>query len=104
MITSKITKKAQTTIPRGVRDALEVAPGDELAYEVHPGYAIVRAVRRDAGEDPVLGPFLAFLANDIQSRPEALSPVTPDLAKRIRALVGDGDFDPDEPIRGDVAL
>ena len=47
---------------------------------------------------------LAFLADDIRTRPSALSPVAPALAKRIRKLVGDGDFDPDEPIRGDVAL
>jgi len=104
MIVSKITRKAQTTIPRGVRDALEVGAGDELAYEVHPGYAIIRAARRDSEEDAALGPFLAFLAADIRARPGALSPVTPALAERIRELVGDGDFDPDEPIRGDVAL
>jgi antitoxin PrlF len=104
MIVSKITRKAQTTIPRGVRDALEVGAGDELAYEVHPGYAIIRAARRDLEEDAALGPFLAFLAADIRARPGALSPVTPALAERIRELVADGDFDADEPIRGDVAL
>jgi len=104
MITSTITKKAQTTIPRGVRDALEVAAGDRLAYEVHPGYAIIRPVREASEEDPALGPFLAFLAEDIRSRPEELRAVTPALAARIRTLVGDQDFDPNEPICGKVAL
>lgn len=104
MITSKITKKAQTTIPRGVRDALEVKAGDMLAYEIHPGYAIVRPVREASEEDPALGPFLAFLAKDIRSRPEELHAVTPALAERIRRLVGEVDFDPAGPIEGDVAL
>jgi antitoxin PrlF len=34
MITSKLTSKAQTTIPQAVRVALHVAEGDELAYEI----------------------------------------------------------------------
>lgn len=104
MITSRITRKSQTTIPRGVRDALELRPGDELAYEVHPGYAIVRPVRAEDEDDAALGPFLALLAGAIRRSPETLRPITPALAGRIRELVGDGDFDPDEPIHGDVAL
>ena len=104
MITSKITKKAQTTIPRGVREALEIKAGDTLAYEVHPGYAIIRPVSEPYGEDSALGPFLAILAADIRGRPENLRAVTPALVERIRELVGDTDFDPDEPIEGEVAL
>ena len=105
MITSKLTKKAQTTIPRGVRDALEVAPGDLLAYEIHPGYAILRPFRDASEEDPALGPFLSLLAKDMRDRPEALHAVTPALAERVRELVGgDVDFDPAEPIEGDVVL
>lgn len=104
MITSKITRKAQTTIPRGVRDALEVGPGDELAYEIHPGYAIVRPAREASEEDPMLGPFLGLLAEEIQRHPKKLRAVTPALEARIRKLVGDTEFDPDEPIEGDVAL
>ncbi len=34
MIHSRITSKAQTTIPRAVREALGIAPGDELAWEI----------------------------------------------------------------------
>ncbi len=104
MITSKITKKAQTTIPRGVREALEVQAGDRLAYEVHPGYAIIRAAGDTAERDPALAPFLAFLAADIRRRPEDIRAVSPALVARIRELVGDADFDPDEPIEGEVAL
>lgn len=34
MITSRITAKAQTTVPRAVRDALRVVPGDRLLFEI----------------------------------------------------------------------
>lgn len=34
MITSKLTSKAQTTIPRPVRVALHLEEGDELVYEI----------------------------------------------------------------------
>ena len=34
MITSKLTSKAQTTIPQPVRAALRLGPGDELLYEI----------------------------------------------------------------------
>lgn len=104
MITSKITAKAQTTIPRGVRDALEVSPGDDLAYEIHRGYAIVRPVKRSMHVDPALHPFLSFIANDMAQRPEALRPVHEDLVTRIRDLVADVEVHADEPIEGDVAL
>lgn len=34
MIVSKLTSKAQTTIPQPVRAALHLRPGDELVYEI----------------------------------------------------------------------
>lgn len=61
-------------------------------------------MRNDSEDDPALAPFLTFLAGDTRSRPEALRPVSPDLAARIRRLVGDDEFDADEHIQGDVAL
>jgi antitoxin PrlF len=34
---SKITTKAQTTVPKGVREALGVKPGDMLVYRISKG-------------------------------------------------------------------
>jgi antitoxin PrlF len=34
MITSKPTSKSQATLPQAVRRALNVRPGDEIAYEI----------------------------------------------------------------------
>jgi antitoxin PrlF len=37
MPTSTITSKGQTTVPKEVRDLLDVGPGDRLTWEVHGG-------------------------------------------------------------------
>jgi antitoxin PrlF len=41
MILSKLTSKAQTTIPQSVRRALQLKPGDELEYQVIDGHVIL---------------------------------------------------------------
>jgi antitoxin PrlF len=52
MITSKLTTKAQTTIPQPVRAALHLETGDELAYVIEDHRVIL--TKADAGktEDP----------------------------------------------------
>jgi antitoxin PrlF len=52
MITSKITSKAQTTIPRPVREALHVKDGDELAYKIESGRVILTKATQTAADDP----------------------------------------------------
>ncbi len=37
MIVSKLTTKAQTTIPKPIRAALDLHPGDALAYKILDG-------------------------------------------------------------------
>jgi antitoxin PrlF len=56
MITSKLTSKAQTTVPQPVRAALNLQPGDELEYRLEAGRVILT---RHAGE-PVDDPFRTF--------------------------------------------
>ena len=53
MITSKITSKAQTTIPQAVRTALALREGDEIAYQIE-GDRVVLTKARSPGfaEDP----------------------------------------------------
>ena len=53
MITSKLTSKAQTTVPQAVRRALNLKPGDLLAYEISDGRVILtRALAESTADDP----------------------------------------------------
>jgi antitoxin PrlF len=52
MITSKITSKAQTTIPQPVRAALHVGEGDKLAYRIGGDHVILTEAQRDPIDDP----------------------------------------------------
>lgn len=54
MIFSRMTSKAQTTIPRAVRAALRLREGDRIAYGIDGDRVIVTRV--EAAEDP----FAAF--------------------------------------------
>ncbi|TBU92117.1 AbrB/MazE/SpoVT family DNA-binding domain-containing protein [Phytopseudomonas dryadis] len=57
MITSKLTSKAQTTIPQAVRAALQLKEGDELLYIVEDQRVILSKVRH---ESPLDDPFKTF--------------------------------------------
>ena len=57
MITSKLTTKAQTTIPQPVRAALRLAAGDELLYEIVDQRVILTKASRGGNTDD---PFRAF--------------------------------------------
>jgi len=53
MIVSKLTSKAQTTIPQAVRTALGLKPGDDIAYVIEDGRVVVtRFEGRAAVDDP----------------------------------------------------
>jgi AbrB family looped-hinge helix DNA binding protein len=45
MPTSTITSKGQTTVPKEVRDALDLGPGDKLTWEVRGGRIAVTTER-----------------------------------------------------------
>jgi AbrB family looped-hinge helix DNA binding protein len=45
-LSAKVTSKGQTTIPKEVREALGLKPGDLILWEVAEGRAVVRRVER----------------------------------------------------------
>jgi antitoxin PrlF len=57
MITSKLTSKAQTTIPQAVRTALSLRPGDQLAYVIEQGRVVLTRLEGGAQADD---PFAVF--------------------------------------------
>jgi len=52
MITSKLTSKAQTTIPQPVRAALHLKEGDEIAYALEGDKVILTRVHAAEQDDP----------------------------------------------------
>ena len=69
MIVGRITAKAQTTIPRAVRLALGVGPGDEVAYEIDGDRVVMRRVG-----DPFDKPLASFTewADDLDAAYDSL--------------------------------
>ncbi|CAA7625773.1 Regulator of stationary/sporulation gene expression [Magnetospirillum sp. LM-5] len=53
MITSKLTSKAQTTIPQPVRIALHLKEGDEIAYSIEAGRVVLTRAPTEPVEDPL---------------------------------------------------
>lgn len=43
VVTSKLTRKNQTTLPRAVVDVLGIKPSDRLVYEIEESRVILRA-------------------------------------------------------------
>jgi antitoxin PrlF len=52
MITSKLTSKAQTTIPQPVRAALKLKEGDEITYVIADDHVVISKARSASAEDP----------------------------------------------------
>lgn len=52
MITSKLTSKAQTTIPQPVRVALHLKEGDKIAYVIEGDRVVLTRAVMDLADDP----------------------------------------------------
>jgi len=101
-VESTLTDRYQTTVPETVRRALKLVKRDKIHYIIRPGGEVI-LTRGNASEanDPVLGQFLGFLANDIAQHPERLQFVDANLVNRLQALVGDIEVDLDAPLLAD---
>ncbi len=58
MIHSRITAKAQTTVPLPVRRALGLEPGDDLVWDIEGGRVVL--TRAAQGTDPFVNNFATF--------------------------------------------
>lgn len=68
MITSRLTSKAQTTIPQPVRTALRLREGDEIAYAIEAGRVVLTRVQPGETIDD---PFKTFSEWDSPADAEA---------------------------------
>jgi len=70
MIQSRISSKAQTTIPRAVRAALGIGPGDDLVWEIDGDSVIVT---RAGAPDMFIGNFSTFTEWDTEADRKAFA-------------------------------
>jgi antitoxin PrlF len=54
MPTSTITSKGQTTVPKEIREVLDVGPGDRLTWEVRGGKVAITAEEGESDERSVV--------------------------------------------------
>ena len=89
-------------MPETVRRALRLDKRDKIHYSIRPGGEVVltRAAASE-GDDPVLGQFLGFLAQDIASHPERLQAIDAGFVQRLQSLVGGVKVDLDAVLSAD---
>lgn len=56
-VTSRLGVKSQTVVPKEVRAALGVGPGDQIGYTIQNGRVILTAIKKPLGQDE---PFACF--------------------------------------------
>lgn len=101
-VESTLTDRYQTTVPETVRRALKLGKRDKIHYIIRPdGEVVLTRAAPAEGDDPLLGQFLGFLAQDITRHPERLQPVDSGLVQRIQSLVGGIEMDLDAPLSAD---
>ncbi|PYE40671.1 antitoxin PrlF [Rhizobium sp. PP-F2F-G20b] len=103
---STISVKGQTTIPKAVRQALGVEPGDRIAFTVDEHRRVyLEKVKPEQTSDPVIDSFLGFLANDMSNNPGTSVVSFPQaLLDRAVALTAGMSVDLDAEIEGDIAI
>lgn len=101
--TSTITAKGQTTVPKSVRQALGVDYGGRIAFKVDGRQVTVERAAEEH-EDPLIGSFLTFLADDMERHPDGIASFSPELVARIAELTEKVEADVEAPIEGEVAL
>lgn len=95
---STLTDRYQTTVPDPIRKVLGLNKRDRIAYTIGADGQVTISRAEDANNDPLLGQFLGFLAQDIQRNPQRVGQVSTDLVDRVRSLVADVDIDLDETL------
>lgn len=104
ILTSKLTARSQTTLPRAVRTVLGLDAGARIGYVIEGGN--VRLVNASAleNEDPVLENFLTFLGRDMAEHPERIAAFPKSLLRRAREATEGVAIDHDAPLDGAVDL
>ena len=98
---SSLTDRYQTTVPEIVRRFLKLDKRDKIHYRIKPTGEVIMERAPAEEEDPAFGPFLAFLARDIEAHPETLRSFPAEFVRRVRSLTKDVEIDLDAPLSPD---
>jgi antitoxin PrlF len=97
-----VTSKGQITLPKPIRQALGIAVGGKVAFDLRGSEVVVTRADHEEHEDPAIGIFLSLLESDIKSG-RHLTSLPDDLAQAMLANLHHA-VAPDEDIVGEVAL
>ncbi|MBD1865690.1 MULTISPECIES: type II toxin-antitoxin system PrlF family antitoxin [Trichocoleus] len=95
---STLTDRYQTTVPDPVRKFLGLSKRDKIRYDIQPDGQVTISRASQSEDDPVLGQFLDFLAQDIKKNPQHVQAISSELVNRIQSLVANVEFDLDAPL------
>jgi antitoxin PrlF len=99
-LTSTLTDRYQTTIPREIRSFLNLDKGAQIQYVIDPSGKVYLQSEstNELNEDPVLYSFLEFIEMDMKKSPKRIQPLTEELMYKVKHLVKDVDVDLDQPL------
>ena len=103
---ANLTTQNQITVPMPVRKALNLHGGrSRVRFQILPEEGkvlfLLAQPKSQAGEDPALRPFLNLLAQDIETSPKKLTPLSSKLLTKARALTKGISVDLDGPLTGE---
>lgn len=93
---STLTNRYQTTIPESIRESLHLNKRDKITYTIEENGKVL--ISRADEDDPVLGKFLSFLANDIKNDPSNVHSISSVLIERAQSLTSGIEVDLDAPL------
>jgi antitoxin PrlF len=94
-VESTLTDKYQTTMPGVVRKALGLKKRDRISYTILPEGDVLLSRVSDVVEDPAIGAFLSFLAQDISRNPGHIRGLDAPLRAKLTELVDGVELDLD---------
>lgn len=94
-VESTLTDKYQTTMPGVVRKALGLKKRDRISYTILPEGDVLLRRASDTAEDPAIGAFLTFLAQDIRQNPCHVRGLDAPLRAKLAELVDGVEVDLD---------
>ena len=98
MIHSTVTSRGQTTLPKAVREALGLKPGDRLTYVIEEGCVRIRRPRSILELAGMLEEYATDPPMTLEEMDEAIAEAAAE--RGMAGLEPDPASDPEEPGRG----